>query len=68
MKKELKKKIKKIDKRGKRVIDLLTLPLTKLHKNDIYKDEFTVCNDSYVDDKKVFHLVVEYDIPLGKLK
>lgn len=68
MKKNLKKQIKKIEKKGERIINLLTSPLTKINKKDIYRNEFGMAQDSYVDDNNIFHLVIEYDIPLGKIK
>lgn len=68
MKKNLQKQIKKIEKRGERIINLLTSPLTKINKKDIYSNEFRMSQNSYVDDKNIFHLVIEYDIPLGKIK
>lgn len=68
MKKNLKKQIKKIEKRGERIINLLISPLTKINKKDIYSNEFSMSQDSYVDDNNIFHLVIEYDIPLGKIK
>lgn len=68
MKKQSKKNIRKIDKRGKRLINLMGSVMEKIKKNHVYKGTFEVGSDSYADEEGVFHLVFEFDFPLGKIK
>ena len=66
--KEYKKQYKKITKRSDRILKLMSSPLYKIIENLTHNKTLAVSQDAYVDDHNVFHIVLEYDFPIGKIK